>query len=148
MNTKGVLVRDCSVCKARMGLRSLHPPESRLRERLSGQGWGPSQRLAGPALPDATPTQPSSPSPLPGSAWQCLCPPQPPWTPLGLLCFITSHHPCPLPPGKAWQGWQVESLAVPKGGTLLVLGPEWLPGAERAREPTTETGKAAVLCRR
>ena len=67
-------MRDCSMCKAGMGLRSLHPPESRLRERLSGQGWGASQRLAGPALPEATPTQPSSPSPLPGSAGHTVAP--------------------------------------------------------------------------
>lgn len=97
-------MRDCSMCKAGMGLRSLHPPESRLRERLSGQGWGASQRLAGPALPEATPTQPSSPSPLPGSADIPLAMPVPASAPLDTPQAPLLHHLSPPLPSTSRKG--------------------------------------------
>lgn len=144
-------MRDCSVCKAGMGLRSRTLLSPGPGKDLVGRAGGHRRGWQGPPSQKPLPLSPHHPPhclALLTYPWQCLCPPQPPWTPLRLLCSITSHHPCPLPPGKAWQGWQVGSRAVSKGGALLALGPEWLPGAERAREPTTETGKAAVLFRR
>lgn len=104
MNAKGGLVRDSSVCKAGLRLGSLHPPESRHSERLSGQGWEVLQRLVGPALPDPTPTQPSSPSPLPGSADTPLAMPMPASAPLDTPQGPLLRHLSPALPSASRKG--------------------------------------------